>query len=296
MTSVGVIAHARKTLDGGLRDLRAVLAKHGIEDPLWREVPKSKLMPEKVGELVGAGVDLLFVWGGDGSVQRTIDAVRKAPVTLAILPAGTANLFATNLGIPADVPEAVRIGLHGDRRALDVGKLNGEHFAVMAGAGLDALMIERADGAMKDRLGRLAYVWTGARGMRDLRSVRMTIEVDGQPWFDGKATCVLVGNVGKAFAGLDLFPDAAPDDGRLDIGVVTARGMAEWSRTLGRAVVGDVLRSPFVEATTGHRFRIDLRDKLPYELDGGDRGRTTRLKVKVKPGAIRLCVPGEAKA
>jgi diacylglycerol kinase family enzyme len=59
---------------------------------------------------VEAGVDLLFVWGGDSSVQRCLDAVRKAPVTLAILPAGTANLFATNLGIPADLEEAVESG------------------------------------------------------------------------------------------------------------------------------------------------------------------------------------------
>ncbi|HEX6843933.1 MAG TPA: diacylglycerol kinase family protein, partial [Actinomycetota bacterium] len=293
---VAVLAHAGKSVGGGLPQLRETLASYGIDDPRWVEVKKSKHAPKKARALLEDGTDLLFVWGGDGTVQRVIDAVAGRPVTLAIVPAGTANLLATNLGIPADVPEAVRIGLHGDRRALDVGKMNGEHFAVMAGAGLDALMIERADGAMKDRLGRLAYVWTGARGMRDLRSVRMTIEVDRHPWFDGKATCVLVGNVGKAFAGLDLFPDAAPDDGRLDIGVVTARGMAEWSRTLGRAVVGDVLRSPFVEATTGHRFRIDLREELPYELDGGDRDRTARLKVKVKPGAIRVCVPGEATA
>jgi YegS/Rv2252/BmrU family lipid kinase len=292
VTAVAVLAHAKKTVGGGLPELREALGVNGIDDPRWVEVEKSKRAPKAAKKLVDAGTDLLFVWGGDGTVQRVIDAVAGSPVTLAIVPAGTANLLATNLGVPADVPEAVRIGLHGERRSLDVGRLNGEHFAVMAGAGLDALMIERADGALKDRLGRLAYVWTGARGMRDLRSVRMRIKVDGERWFDGTASCVLIGNVGKAFAGLDLFPDAAPDDGRLDIGIVTARGMTEWGRTLGRAVVGDVLRSPFVEATAGRKFRIDLREELPYELDGGDRGRTDRLKVKVRPGAITVCVPG----
>ncbi|HEX5950092.1 MAG TPA: YegS/Rv2252/BmrU family lipid kinase [Actinomycetota bacterium] len=290
MTSVGVIAHARKTLDGGLRDLRAVLAKHGVEDPLWREVPKSKLMPEKVEELVGAGVDLLFVWGGDGSVQRTIDAVRKAPVTLAILPAGTANLFATNLGIPADLEEAVRIGLHGDRRALDVGSVNGERFGVMAGTGFDAIMIREADAGLKGRLGRVAYVVSGVRGVgRD--PVQTSVKVDGASWFEGPATCVLVGNMGDVIGGISAFPDAAPDDGRLNVGVVTADGLIDWARTLGRTAVGHAASSPFVETTTAAKVDVLLDTKTPYELDGGDRPATKRLKFRVKPAAIRVCFP-----
>ena len=129
MTSVAVIAHAAKELGGGLPELRKTLATYGISDPLWREVPKSKYVPDGVKELLDAGADLLFVWGGDGTVQRAIDAVGGRPVTLAILPAGTANLFATNLGLPKDLEACVRIGLHGARRALDVGKVNGERFA-----------------------------------------------------------------------------------------------------------------------------------------------------------------------
>lgn len=293
MTSVAVLAHGNKSLGGGLPELRKVLVAQGIDDPPWIEVRKSKHAPAEAQALVDAGTDLLFVWGGDGTVQRVIDAVAGTPVTLAIVPAGTANLLASNLGIPTDIEQAVQIGLHGRRRSLDIGKINGERFAVMAGAGLDALMIEKADGGLKDSLGRLAYVWTGARSMRDLRAVKTKIRVDGKPWFDGKATCVLVGNVGRAFGGLELFPDALPDDGKLDIGVVTARGMLEWSRTIGRAIVGDALASPFVRATTGTSFRVDLREELPYELDGGERSRTDRLKVKIQPGAIRVCVPEE---
>ena len=166
MTSVAVIAHAAKELGGGLPELRKTLATYGISDPLWREVPKSKYVPDGVKELLDAGTDLLFVWGGDGTVQRAIDAVGGRPVTLAILPAGTANLFATNLGLPKDLDACVRIGLHGARRALDVGKVNGERFAVMAGAGLDAMMIRDADAGLKDKVGRVAYVWTGAKSVQ----------------------------------------------------------------------------------------------------------------------------------
>jgi diacylglycerol kinase (ATP) len=103
MTSVGVVAHADKRLGGGLAELRKTLAEYGITDPPWHEVRKSKGVPDRVDELIEQGVDLLFVWGGDGSVQRAIDAIAGKPVTLAILPAGTANLLATNLGLPDDL-------------------------------------------------------------------------------------------------------------------------------------------------------------------------------------------------
>lgn len=290
MTTVGVVAHSGKTLGDGLGALREALAREGVTDPPWEEVDKSRKIPKRVRRLIERGVDLIFVWGGDGSVQRAIDAVAGTSARLAIVPAGTANLLATNLRIPADLERAVQIGMRGADRALDVGRINGEHFAVMAGAGLDATMIEEADGSMKDRLGRLAYVLTGARALSDLDATDTTIEVDGATWFEGEATCVLLGNVGRAMGGLEFFPHAVPDDGALDIGVVTADGLASWSRTLARLATGKVDRSPFVKMGAGHRFRIRFGSPLPYELDGGDRDETDTLKVKVRPDAITVRV------
>jgi diacylglycerol kinase family enzyme len=173
---------------------------------------------------------------------------------------------------------------------LDLGKVNGEHFAVMAGAGLDAMMIRAADAGLKDRVGRIAYVWTGARNVQ-LDPVEMSIDVDGVRWFEGEASCVLVGNVGDVFGGLSVFPDAEPDDGLLDLGVVTADGAWEWVRTLGRAVVGDASASPFVNTNTGREFEVRLLSPLPYQLDGGDRKAVKKLKIAVKPSAITVCVP-----
>jgi diacylglycerol kinase (ATP) len=160
VTSVGVIAHTGKMLGGGLEELRKTLATYGVNDPAWREITKSRFAPEQVKKLLKEGAELIFVWGGDGTVQRVIDTVAGDPVVLAILPAGTANLFAANLGIPKDLEEAVKVGLNGSRRQLDVGTINGERFGVMAGTGLDALMIRDADAGLKDKVGRFAYVWT----------------------------------------------------------------------------------------------------------------------------------------
>ena len=195
MTSVAVIAHQRKRLGGGLSELRRVLSDRGYTEPIWYEVAKSREAPSKARNAVEDGADLLLLWGGDGTVQRCVDAVAGSDVTVAILPAGTANLLANNLGVPIDLEAAVDVALHGARRRLDLGVLNGERFAVMAGVGFDAIMVKDADGGLKDRFGRLAYVWTGARATQ-MKAPRMSIKVDGAVWFKGRATCLLLGNMG----------------------------------------------------------------------------------------------------
>jgi YegS/Rv2252/BmrU family lipid kinase len=293
MTTVAVVAHAGKTLDGGLDRLRSVLAHEGVDTPLWYEVPKNKKAPDKVQEAVDEGADLVFVWGGDGMVQRSVDALRDPDVAIAIVPAGTANLLAGSLGIPEDIDEAVTIGLHGRRRKLDVGVVNGERFVVMAGTGFDARMIRDADKSLKGRVGRVAYLWTGARNLT-ADPVGATIRVDGADWFEGDAGCVLVGNVGTVLGGLTAFPDAAPDDGVLELGVVMAEDRGDRARVLGRVVAGRQEGSPLTRMTAGREIEVTLESKLPYELDGGDRPKTKHLRFSVEPEALTVCVPEEA--
>ena len=165
MADVAVVAHSRKSFGGGLPELRRILAAEGVTDPLWYEVKKSRRAPKYARRAAAKGADVLFVWGGDGTVQRCIDAVAGTDTAVAILPAGTANLLAENLGVPRHLAEAVQVGLHGDRRRLDTGSVNGERFMVMAGAGFDARMISDADRGTKDRLGRAAYIATGVRNL-----------------------------------------------------------------------------------------------------------------------------------
>jgi diacylglycerol kinase (ATP) len=294
MTRVAVIAHAGKSFGGGLPELRRELERQGVTDPLWVEVPKSRFAPKQVKRALKEGCELIFVWGGDGIVQRCIDVLAGSEAALAILPAGTANLLATNLGIPQDIEEAVAIGLSGERRKLDVGRLNGERFAVMAGAGFDAAMIQQADGTLKDRLGRAAYVWTGSENLR-AKPFKAKIAVDGVPWYTGPASCILVGNVGRLFGGIEVFEDARPDDGRLEVGVVKADGIADWARTLARTAVGQAERSPLVQATSATKIKVKLNRKVLYEVDGGDREKVKSFTVKVQPAAITICLPKEWK-
>jgi diacylglycerol kinase (ATP) len=117
--------------------------------------------------------------------------------------------------------------------------------------------------------------------------------VDGADWYKGKASCILLGNVGKLFGGVEAFEDARPDDGKLEIGVVTAEGLLEWGRILARTAVASASSSPFVQTTKASSVKVKLNRKVLYELDGGDRTKVKAFKVKVEPGAISVCVPGD---
>ena len=193
-------------------------------------MPKSRKAPKQARRLLRKGADHFFVWGGDGMAQRCIDTLAGTGATIALVPAGTANLLATNLGIPKDIAGAVATGLQGSVRTIDVVTMNGERFAVMAGAGFDADMIAGADGGLKDRLGRAAYLWTGTKSIR-AEPFEARIRVDGAPWYRGPASCILAGNVGSLFGGVRMFPDAEPDDG--------AGGPGRDHRRRGRTVGGN---------------------------------------------------------
>lgn len=292
--TIGVVVNEGKVLDGGLEELRSALADLGHADPPWYEVSKSKKAPKQIRRLVADdGVDRVLVWGGDGTVRRAINTIidDELDASIGILPAGTANLLAGNLEIPTDLRAAVEIAVTGEPSAIDVGRMNGTYFAVMAGAGFDALMIRDADdGQLKNRLGKVAYVIAGVRN-RDVSPAVATIEVDGEAWYHGEASCVIVGNVGKILGGLQAFPDASPVDGRLDVGVVTARTATEWLRVLAKTSIKRADTSPLTETTTAESLRIRLDRTLPWEVDGGDRERTDDFDVVCVPGAIRICQP-----
>ena len=288
---VAVIAHRKKSLGGGLPELRRALGAAGIDAPAWFEVPKSKKAPKQARKALEQGAELILVWGGDGMVQRCIDTLVGSDVAIGIIPAGTANLLAKNLGIPHDLGAALEIALGGHSRRLDVGRVNGEHFAVMAGAGFDARMIGDADRGSKAHLGSLAYVRSGMAAVR-AGADRVHVLVDGVTFFEGRATCVLVGNVPRATGGLVVFKDAEPDDGRLDVGVVTAEGTVQWLSVLSRVALHRGDSSRFVRTIQGRTVDVHFDKAVIYELDGGVRPPTDRLQFEVKPAAITVRVSG----
>jgi diacylglycerol kinase family enzyme len=210
---------------------------------------------------------------------------------VGIMPAGTSNLLATNLGIPIDVREAAHIAVCGEGGPIDLGRINGQHFAVMAGTGIDAMMIRDADDrALKDRFGRLGYVWAGIRNT-GISPAAVEVEIDGKPWFAGNATGVLVANVGSILGGIDAFPEASPTDGRLDVGVIRAASRFQWMRLAASVLFRRVRRSKLADMTTAESISIKLDRSLPWEIDGGDRERDDHYEVDCLPAAVRIARP-----
>jgi diacylglycerol kinase family enzyme len=129
---------------------------------------------------------------------------------------------------------------------------------------------------MKHALGRSASVWAGAKNLR-AKPFAAQLVVDGQEWCEGLASLVLFGNVRNAFAGVKVFADAQPDDGRLEIGVGSADGVFQWGRTLARSALSSAEKSRFVHMTKGRSVRVKLNRKVLYEPDGATARRRRRF-------------------
>jgi diacylglycerol kinase family enzyme len=143
---------------------------------------------------------------------------------------------------------------------------------------------------MKHVLGRMAYVWAAAKNLR-MDPFEARVEVDGRRFYKGPATLILFGNVGRAFAGLEIFEDAEADDGLLEVGVADAEGIMQWGKTIARKHVGN---SPFVHMTKARSVEVKLQRKVRYEVDGSERTKEKLFNVEVEPAGISICVPTEA--
>ena len=211
---------------------------------------------------------------------------------MAIIPLGTGNLLARNVGLPTDVDEALAVALDGVQQAVDAGRVNGHLFVVMAGLGLDAQMLDSTSEPLKKRLGWFAYAISAARHLGD-RPIRVTVSADGGLRRRMRASTLIVGNVGWLRGGLPLLPDARPDDGMLDAVVLTARGLTGWMA----AAAAIVLRRPARDRIYRVQFtelRVTLRQEQPWELDGEIMGSARQLAVTAEPGALLLRMPPES--
>ena len=234
-------------------------------------------------------MDVVFVCGGDGTVMACATELAGSGVALAVLPCGTGNLLAGNLCLPTAVAEVVALAVGGQRRRVYVGALENGCFAVMAGMGFDAAMMESSSDVLKKHLGWPAYVLGGLRRLGD-RPMRLRIRLDGQPAIRRRARSVLVANVGKLQGGIELLPEARPDDGVFDIAVLTPRHLRDWF-TLAWAVLRKRPSAPRMETFRARNVTI-LSDKVQQrEADGDLIAPSRELSVTVRPGALLLCAP-----
>lgn len=265
------------------------LTAAGWPEPIWLETTAEDPGSGQARRAIEEGAEVVFVCGGDGTVMSCLGALAGTDVALALLPSGTGNLLATNLGLANDLDAAVAVALQGGRRRIDLGDVDGKLFAVMAGMGFDAQMIDATSERAKKWLGWPAYVVAAVRHLRE-RGMRTQITVDGRRLPPRRTRAVLVGNVGRLQGGVPLLSAAVPDDGLLDVAVLSPRTLRHW----WQLAWGVLLRRPQVarmETFTAERVEIVSDRPQPRELDGDLIEPDRMLRVTVRRDALWLCVP-----
>ncbi|MFI8006435.1 diacylglycerol kinase family protein [Streptomyces sp. NPDC086010] len=311
-----VVYNPTVTDDAARSALRQVLEDHGHHGAAFVPTTADDPGEGQTADAVRDGARLVVVCGGDGTIRAAAEALAGTDVPLVVVPCGTGNLLARNLGLPVKPAEALAMALGGTPRRIDLGLIEGDglaptHFTVMSGAGLDAAMLEGTSDRAKAVIGWPAYVMAGLRELRAPR-MRLTVSVDGAKPLRRSARMVLIANTGKVQGGAALVPDARPDDGLLDLLILDPRGPAGWLSAAGSLLrprphtegrphteAGPEAKAGpdapgshrSVEYFTFRRAEIRFDAPQPRELDGDPVAAGRHLTAQVRPGALTVLMP-----
>lgn len=276
--------------------------RHGEPEPLFYETSLDDPGQGQARQALAEGATLLCPLGGDGTVRAVAETLIGVDAALGIVPAGTGNLLARNLGLPVrrDPAAAVRRVLLGRDRQIDVGRIAvdrtgdgsdlSEHvFLIMCGLGLEAEMLAGTPERLKSRIGWPAYVASGARFVWR-PTVRTRVVVDGTDLGSKPTTTVLVGNCGRLTGGVRLMPWAQFDDGLLDGVWMSADNLRQWGGLVLSVLTGrnDGAR---VHHLPGRSFEIRADEARTVQVDGDILGQAVGISVRIEPGALRVRVP-----
>jgi len=301
MTRALVIGRKRKgrPIRQAVRDTRQKLEAAGwtVESSV---VKRKRELRHETARAVEDGVDVVVAVGGDGAVLQVVQSLAETNVALGIIPMGTGNLLARNLGIHRRLDRAVDVLLNGGRRRIDLGQVTlgdtKQFFSVACGVGFDAEVMDATKTGAKDRWGRLAYVASAINQSGRVRNVPHTITVDGAET-TMEAAQVFIANFGRT--GLAVKPrlDVEPDDGFLDVIGIKATGrlsglIAGW-KALRQGHEGETSDGRAFRAKA-REIRIETESKRLVEIDGSVVGKTP-IDVSVRPNALTVLVPEPAR-
>jgi len=274
--------------------------EQACRDAGWPEVGWHETTPEDPGhgqarQAIADGATVVCSLGGDGTARSVASALVGTDVALGLLPGGTGNLLARNLGLPVDdLPAALDVVLTGTTRRIDAGAVTWDDdeeqvFLVMAGMGIDAEMNAGADERVKNAVGWAAYVPSAARALFS-RGFGVRAASHNDQARSRRARMVVVGNCGELTGGMVLIPDARLDDGELDAVVLAPHGVAGWA-----AALHDLLVSRRGDRRDLRRFAASAIDAVTdrpvmSELDGEPVGPRRRMATRALPGALTVIV------
>ena len=316
--AVGIVWNPSKTSEDVLRSALEAARESGDQrEVLWFETSRDDPGQAAAAAAVEQGCDLVIAAGGDGTVRAVASFLGRSgspAAELGIVPLGTGNLLARNLGIPlGDPAAALTLALSGTAAPLDLGwaqyrladgSEHGAGFVVLAGFGIDAQMIAETDDDLKAKAGWLAYVESLGRAVAGSDVVDLEFGVDQAASTTASAHTLLIANCGTLQGGLTLLPDAEPDDGELDFLLLSADGVAGWLDTMRNMAWDNGLKRLLTRADSAESsasathgrarsVRVDLPAPLEFEIDGDGVGEVTSFEVRVLPGALRVRAASE---
>ena len=275
-----------------------VSEREGYGRPMWFETTIADPGIGQTNKALGAGAQLIIVAGGDGTVRMVCGAAAKQGVPVGVLPMGTGNLLARNLGISLNLTEALEIAFTGVEQGIDLVSFTadttkGKHhsvFLVMAGLGMDAAIMTGVNDDLKEKVGSLAYFLSGAKALR-FPPTKVTVTVDNRKPRSFKARTVVIGNVGFLQGGIPLLPDAEVDDGVLDVIILAPRRFIGWLFIAWRVITRRKGTNDRLERITGEHIIISTEKPTPMQLDGDAIGEGTSIDARVLPKALTIKVP-----
>lgn len=230
--------------------------------------------------------EMVVVAGGDGTINAVINGLAQSKIALGIIPMGTVNLLATELGIPADIRAACQLLTEGAARLIDLGRINNRYFASLAGVGFDAFIKKETSPSLKHLLGGLAYVLYAAVSMIKYPFKSIHIHIDKEP-YEHKGYLLIIGN-GKYFgANMPIAPQAMMDDHKLDCVIYRKKGISGIIQYFWKIKTGSISQSPYTEYLKVERVDISAHGKHPVHGDGELIG-TTPVTVEVVPSALKI--------
>jgi diacylglycerol kinase (ATP) len=241
---------------------------------------------------VARGARLVMAWGGDGTINEVASALAFGEVPLGIVPAGSGNGLARQLGVSLRAADAIRHAMSAEPRRIDVGELGDRLFANVAGVGFDAHVALRFAQSGHRRRGLLTYATTSAKALTTYRPTHYIITTP-EACVHVRAILVTVANSAEFGNGACIAPGARVDDGWLDLVVMEertrfARLSTLWN--LRRLFNGTVERAPGCSIRRVRQATIESDRPMAYHVDGEPVAGGTCLRVRIHPGALNVCV------
>lgn len=261
----------------------------------YYETTGDEHLADVVQEAMQQDFAMVVAAGGDGTVSGVASGLVQHDVPLGIVPIGTANVLAQELGIPLDIDAACRLlSAQPTVTHIDAMKVGNQHFFLQIGIGLDALMIRDTRREVKRRFGRLAYIWTGLKWLVGYQPVRFSLVIDGKQRRP-RAAQVLIANGGTL--GIPQFrwgPDIYPDDGYLNVCLIYGRTLLDYVGIAWHMLTHRQKRSRKIRYYTAQdSIIVNADDYLPVQADGEIIDEVP-LHIEIIPGAVRIIVPDDA--